>query len=72
MIGLVLVTHGRLAEEFVAATEHVVGRQPNMRAISIGPDDDIEQRRLDIMAAVEADPVLARVRLVFLLAPRLG
>ena len=54
MIGLVLVTHGRLAEEFVAATEHVVGRQPNMRAISIGPDDDIEQRRLDIMAAVEA------------------
>ena len=54
MIGLVLVTHGRLAEEFVAATEHVVGRQSNMRAISIGPDDDIEQRRLDIMAAVEA------------------
>jgi len=54
MIGLVLVTHGRLAEEFVAATEHVVGRQPNIRAISIGPDDDIEQRRLDIMAAVEA------------------
>jgi PTS system mannose-specific IIA component len=54
MIGLVLVTHGRLAEEFVAATENVVGRQPNMRAISIGPDDDIEQRRLDIMAAVEA------------------
>jgi PTS system mannose-specific IIA component len=43
-----------LAEEFVAATEHVVGRQSNMRAISIGPDDDIEQRRLDIMAAVEA------------------
>ena len=54
MIGLVLVTHGRLAEEFVAATEHVVGGQPNMRAISIGPDDDIEQRRRDILAAVEA------------------
>ena len=54
MIGLVLVTHGRLAEEFVAATEHVVGSQPNMRAISIGPDDDIEQRRRDILAAVEA------------------
>ena len=54
MIGLVLVTHGRLAEEFVAATEHVVGRQSNMRAISIGPDDDIEQRRRDILAAAEA------------------
>ena len=54
MIGLILVTHGRLAEEFVAATEHVVGPQRNMRAISIGPDDDIEQRRRDILAAVEA------------------
>jgi PTS system mannose-specific IIA component len=54
MIGLVLVTHGRLAEEFIAATEHVVGDQPNVRAISIGPDDDIEQRRRDILAAAEA------------------
>jgi len=54
MIGLVLVTHGRLAEEFIAATEHVVGNQLNLRAISIGPDDDIEQRRRDILAAVEA------------------
>jgi mannose PTS system EIIA component len=54
MIGLVLVTHGRLAEEFVAATEHVVGDQTRIQAISIGPDDDIEQRRRDILAAVEA------------------
>ena len=54
MIGLVLVTHGRLAEEFIAATEHVVGPQPNVRAVSIGPDDDMEQRRRDILAAVEA------------------
>ena len=54
MIGLILVTHGRLAEEFIAATEHVVGSQTNVRAISIGPDDDIEQRRRDILAAVEA------------------
>ena len=52
MIGLVLVTHGRLAEDFVAATEHVVGPQENIRAISIGPDDDMEQRRQDIMNAV--------------------
>ena len=54
MIGLVLVTHGRLAEEFVAATEHVVGPQEAMKSICIGPDDDMEQRRADIVEAVEA------------------
>ena len=52
MIGLVLVTHGRLAEEFVAATEHVVGPQSAIRTICIGPDDDMEQRRNDILKAV--------------------
>jgi PTS system mannose-specific IIA component len=52
MIGLVLVTHGRLAEEFVAATEHVVGEQENVRTVCIGPDDDMEQRRNDILAAI--------------------
>jgi len=52
MIGMVLVTHGRLAQEFVAATEHVVGPQDQVRAISIGPDDDMEQRRQDILDAV--------------------
>lgn len=52
MIGMVLVTHGRLAEEFVAATEHVVGAQEQIKAISIGPDDDMEQRRTDILEAV--------------------
>lgn len=53
MIGIVLVTHGRLAEEFLAATEHVVGPQDAAEAICIGPDDDMEQRRADIIAAVE-------------------
>ena len=53
MIGMVLVTHGRLAEEFIAATEHVVGPQANVRAVCIGPDDDMEQRRKDIIAAVD-------------------
>ncbi len=53
MIGLVLVTHGRLAEEFVAATEHVVGPQANTVTICIGPDDDMEQRRKDILDAVD-------------------
>jgi PTS system mannose-specific IIA component len=54
MIGMVLVTHGRLAEEFIAATEHVVGPQSNVRAVCIGPDDDMEQRRQDILDAVAA------------------
>lgn len=54
MIGIVVVTHGRLAEEFINATEHVVGPQKSMRAVCIGPDDDMEQRRQDILAAVAA------------------
>ncbi|QCI79530.1 PTS sugar transporter subunit IIA [Hankyongella ginsenosidimutans] len=54
MIGLVLVTHGRLAEEFIAAMEHVVGPQEAVRAVCIGPDDDMEQRRLDIRDAAHA------------------
>lgn len=53
MIGLVIVTHGRLAEEFLAAAAHVVGPQENTRAICIDPDDDMEQRRADILSAVE-------------------
>jgi PTS system mannose-specific IIA component len=53
MIGLVLVTHGRLAAEFVSALEHVVGPQRNVAAICIGPDDDMEVRRAEILAAVE-------------------
>ncbi|MFZ5610022.1 MAG: PTS sugar transporter subunit IIA [Pseudomonadota bacterium] len=53
MIGLVVVTHGRLAEEFIAAMEHVVGPQEGVRAICIGPDDDMERRRGDIQGAVE-------------------
>ncbi|UZK67193.1 PTS sugar transporter subunit IIA [Sphingomonas sp. M1-B02] len=52
MIGLVLVTHGRLAEEFVVAMEHVVGQQERIESISIGPDDDMESRRADIAAAI--------------------
>ncbi len=46
------MTHGRLAEEFVAAMEHVVGPQENVCSISIGPDDDMEKRRKDILQAV--------------------
>jgi PTS system mannose-specific IIA component len=54
MIGMVLVTHGRLAAEFVSALEHVVGPQRNVRAICIGPEDDMEMRRAEILAGVAA------------------
>src|SRR5262245_23880114 len=53
MIGLVLVTHGRLAVEFRSALEHVVGPQQQIEAVTIGPDDDPEQRRRDIIEAVK-------------------
>lgn len=52
MIGLVLVTHGRLADEFVTAMEHVVGKQAGIATIAIGPDDDMEARRADIAGAI--------------------
>lgn len=52
MIGLVLVTHGRLAAEFVVAMEHVVGPQSAVETICIGPDDDMEMRRADIAKAI--------------------
>ena len=56
MIGMVLVTHGRLADELIAALEHVVGPQKNVLSVCIGPDDDMEQRRSDIMkSAVDVD-----------------
>jgi len=53
MIGLVVVSHGKLAQEFIAATEHVVGKQKNIKAICIEPEDDMEKRREDILAAVK-------------------
>jgi mannose PTS system EIIA component len=53
MIGLVLVTHGRLATEFVVAMEHVVGPQRAIETICIGPEDDMESRRADIARAID-------------------
>ncbi len=52
MIGLVIVTHGGLAAEFRAALEHVVGPQPQLIAIAIGPEDEMQRRREEILAAV--------------------
>lgn len=54
MIGLILVTHGRLADHFIEAMEHVVGTQQNVATICIGPNDDMEQRRADIAKAIRA------------------
>ena len=52
MIGLVLVTHGKLAKEFIHALEHVVGKQERLEAVCIGPDDRMDVRRNDIADAI--------------------
>ncbi len=52
MIGLLLVTHGRLADELKSAMEHVVGKQANVETVCIGPEDDIERRRQDIADSI--------------------
>lgn len=54
MIGLILVTHGKLAEEFVHAMQHVVGRQDAVATVCIGPNDDMEARRREIADAVKS------------------
>ncbi len=53
MIGLVIVTHGRLADEFILAVQHVVGKQEQIASVCIGPDDKLDSRRKDIAKAVE-------------------
>ncbi len=54
MIGLILVTHGNLAEEFVHAMQHVVGSQEAIATVCIGPNDDMERRRREIASAIKA------------------
>jgi PTS system mannose-specific IIA component len=54
MIGIVIVTHGRLAQEIISAMEHMVGPQTHLRAVCIGPEDDIERRQKEIAAAAKA------------------
>jgi len=54
VIGIVLVTHGKLALEFIAALEHIVGKQDKIAAVCIGADDDMARRRQDILDAIEA------------------
>ena len=64
MIGIVLVTHGRLAQEIISAMEHMVGPQTHLRAVSIGPEDDVERRQREIAAAARSVDAGARVVLV--------
>ena len=52
MIGLVLVTHGNLAKEFISAMQHVVGKQEQIDSVCIGPEDDMEVRRAEILEKV--------------------
>src|ERR1700678_344641 len=54
MIGIVIVTHGRLGREIVSAMERMVGPQTHLRAVCIGPEDDIERRQREIAAAVKS------------------
>jgi PTS system mannose-specific IIA component len=54
MIGIVLVTHGNLAREFIAALEHVAGPQQGVSAVCIGADDDMERRRAEILESAKA------------------
>ncbi len=54
MIGIVLVTHGRLADELLAATQHIVGPLGKVKTICIGPEDDMEERRNEITAQISA------------------
>ena len=53
MIGIVLVTHGRLAAELVSTLEHIVGPQEQIAAVCIQPDDDMENRRRDILVEID-------------------
>ncbi len=52
MIGIILVTHGNLADHFIEAMEHVVGKQEQVATICIGPQDDMEKRREEIAKAI--------------------
>jgi PTS system mannose-specific IIA component len=53
MIGIVIVTHGRLAVELLSAVQHIVGPQTHVKTVCIGPNDDIEERRNEIAAAIK-------------------
>ena len=53
MIGIVIVAHGHLAREYLAAVEHVVGEQPGIRAIGIEADCDRPAKQSEICVAAD-------------------
>ncbi len=53
MIGIVIVTHGRLAEEFISVLEHVVGPQKAIAAVCMNPDDDLDAKRKEILEKIK-------------------
>ena len=54
MIGIVIITHGNLASELLSAVQHIVGAQNHIKTVCIGPQDDVDQRRAEISAAITA------------------
>jgi len=54
MIGIVIITHGNLASELLSAVQHIVGAQNHIKTVCIGPQDDVDQRRAEISAAIKA------------------
>jgi PTS system mannose-specific IIA component len=54
MIGIIIITHGNLAKEFILALEHIIGPQKNIKPFSINPDDDIEESRKRLINDVKA------------------
>lgn len=54
MIGIVLVSHTRLAQELAETLEHVVGKQDQLASVSLFPNDDIEEKREEILEAVHS------------------
>ena len=64
MIGIVIVAHGGLAQEYLSAVEHVVGHQPGMVSIAIGPDDDRALKQAEICDAADAVDMGAGVIIV--------
>ncbi len=54
MIGIIIVTHGNLGQEFIKAAEHVMGKQPSIKALAIFPDDDIEKKRVELLKSIKS------------------
>ncbi len=54
MIGIIIITHGNLGQEFIKAAEHVMGEQPSLKALGIFPDDAIEKKRLELLKAIKS------------------